>query len=124
MVARNSPDEYPETNTGIRVPFTPSQRPRATEADRRHILRGSPDGTGGHRYGTGRPGKSEFRKDWPDDGVMDAIDRTLASPDYIEHHGDQFVSFRRIEGELVRVSVRTDLGKPFIWTAYPVRNQE
>jgi len=39
---------------------------------------------------------------------MDAIDRTVASPDYIEHHGDQFVFFRRIEGELVRVSVRTD----------------
>lgn len=109
MVAGDSPDEYPATNTGIRVPFTPSQRPRATEADRRHILRGSPDGTGGHRYGTGRPGKSEFRKDWPD---------------YIEHHGDQFVFFRSIEGELVRVSERTDLGIPFIWTAYPVRIQE
>jgi hypothetical protein len=50
-------------------------------ADRRtHILDGDMTG-GGHRHGTGRPGKTEFPADWGDDHIVDAARAVAAKPD-------------------------------------------
>ena len=52
-----------------------------TTADRRvHILDGDKTG-GGHRHGTGRPGKTEFPAEWDDDHVIGAVLAIARSPD-------------------------------------------
>ena len=45
-----------------------------------HILDGDPDGTGGHRAGTGRPGKTEFPEEWSDDVILDNIVEVVKDP--------------------------------------------
>ena len=45
-----------------------------------HILDGDPDGTGGHRSGTGRPGKTEFPEGWNDEVVLDNITKVVKDP--------------------------------------------
>jgi hypothetical protein len=52
---------------------------RVTPERRRHILDGDATG-GGHRYGTGRLGKSEFPPDWTDDTIIRAIEEIAADP--------------------------------------------
>jgi hypothetical protein len=54
----------------------------AVHADRRtHILDGDPGDGGGHRSGTGRPGKSEFPREWADDRIIDSVLSVAQSPD-------------------------------------------
>ncbi|MQA78783.1 MAG: hypothetical protein GEV10_09960 [Streptosporangiales bacterium] len=49
---------------------------------RRHILDGDPDSTsGGHRYGTGRPGKTEFPQAWSDETIVQRVLSVAQSPD-------------------------------------------
>jgi Bacterial EndoU nuclease len=52
------------------------------DSDRaKHILEG--DGTGGgHRAGTGKPGKTEFPAKWDDDKVLSNIEDVARNPDY------------------------------------------
>jgi Bacterial EndoU nuclease len=45
-----------------------------------HILDGDATG-GGHRYGTGKPGKTEFPADWGDAKVLGAIQDVAQAPD-------------------------------------------
>jgi hypothetical protein len=45
-----------------------------------HILDGDATG-GGHRYGTGKPGKTEFPADWDDAKVLGAIQDVAQAPD-------------------------------------------
>ncbi|MDC8756611.1 EndoU domain-containing protein [Janthinobacterium fluminis] len=42
------------------------------EVGKTHILDGDATG-GGHRYGTGHPGKSEFPQTWSDEKILNAI---------------------------------------------------
>jgi RHS repeat-associated protein len=52
-------------------------------AERRtHILDGDPNniGSGGHRWGTGRPNKSEFPKSWSDDKIMHMVSDVATDP--------------------------------------------
>jgi len=46
---------------------------------RKHILDSDATG-GGHRHGTGKPGKSEFPKDWSDDKIMHEISDVATDP--------------------------------------------
>ena len=51
------------------------------ESERRtHILDGDADGKGGHRAGTGLPGKTEFPAEWSDDVVLDNITDVVKDP--------------------------------------------
>jgi hypothetical protein len=50
-----------------------------TEEREIHILDGDSTG-GGHRYGTGIPGKSEFPKEWSDDKIMNEISDIATDP--------------------------------------------
>src|SRR5437763_2049130 len=38
-----------------------------------HILDGDADGSGGHRHGTGNPGKTEFPASWDDKKIIDTV---------------------------------------------------
>jgi hypothetical protein len=52
------------------------------EQARHHILDGDPDNlaSGGHRPGTGRPGKTEFPKGWSDEKILNAIADVATDP--------------------------------------------
>jgi len=93
-----------------------------------HILGGDATG-GGHRHGTGRPGKTEFPASWDDATVMDGIAAVARSPDSVEHqpNGRWFVRGER-DGIWIIVIINPD---GVIWTAWPeegspgvVRNPE
>ena len=44
------------------------------DSAKKHILDGDGDfGGGGHRYGTGKPGKSEFPQNWDDNRIIESI---------------------------------------------------
>jgi len=88
---------------------------------RAHILDGEvrPNGTfgGGHRGGTGFPGKSEFPTAWSDDVIMHHVSDVATDPmsTIVRQQGrDVFVSGTR-DGIDIEVLIRNDE----IWTAYP-----
>ena len=86
-----------------------------------HILDGEPGriGSGGHRSGTGRPGKTEFPASWDDETIVGhALDvaRCPDSPPVYQHwKGRWLCSGTR---ERVEVSVVV-LRSGEIWTAWP-----
>lgn len=48
-----------------------------------HILRGENDGKrGGHLYGTGVPGKTEFPKAWSEEDIVRAVSQVMTDPDW------------------------------------------
>jgi len=55
---------------------------RLTTDRRAHILDGDATG-GGHRYGTGHPGKTEFPADWTDARIAAAIVSVARAPDHV-----------------------------------------
>jgi len=87
-----------------------------------HILNGEirPNGTfgGGHRAGTGFPGKSEFPASWSDEEIMNHISDIATDPSIEwrigDRPGDFFANGTR-DGIDVEVLIRNDE----IWTGYP-----
>lgn len=53
---------------------------------RKHILDGDSTG-GGHRPGTGKPGKSEFPQGWSDDKIMHEISDIATDPNALVKNG-------------------------------------
>lgn len=87
-------------------------------AERRiHILDG--DGTGGgHRYGTGRPRKSEFPEDWNDERIVTNILDVARNPDEppIQQWNDRWICRGTRDQVVMDVAVQPD-GR--VWTTYP-----
>lgn len=84
----------------------------------RHILDGE-GRSGGHRYGTGTPGKTEFPASWSDDDILDAIRQVAGSGTVIgpaHREGDLLIS-GEVNGVTIRVVVRPN-GE--VRTGYPV----
>lgn len=85
--------------------------------DRRaHILDGDPDkNSGGHRFGTSRPGKTEFPADWPDEQIVDAVNDVARQPDTarLQPNGRW-----RVDGTRNDVSIVAEPDGR-IWAAYP-----
>jgi hypothetical protein len=82
-----------------------------------HILDGDATG-GGHRYGTGTPGKTEFPASWDDEKITDGILSVARSPDSA---GLQRNGRWRVEGirdEIALAVIITADGR--IWSAYPL----
>lgn len=100
-------------------PDRPAESDIHVTGDRaRHILDGDPDSDGGgHRHGTGRPGKTEFPKDWPEDLIVSAVEDVGRKPDHVEWQPN---GRWRVSGEHdgVRVSAVV-LPDGRIWTAWP-----
>lgn len=82
-----------------------------------HILDGDATG-GGHRYGTGKPGKTEFPANWDDDKIIDSIMSVARSPDSasLQQNGRWLAVGVRDEVKLA-VIIMAD-GR--VWSAYPL----
>ena len=92
---------------------------RITPERATHILDGDATG-GGHRHGTGRPGKTEFPANWDDGKVIDTVLDVARRPDSAPGHqewNDRWVARgTRDDVEIVAVIQRD--GR--IWTAWPL----
>jgi hypothetical protein len=82
-----------------------------------HILDGDATG-GGHRYGAGKPGKTEFPANWDEDKIIDSILSVARWPDSAspQRNGRWLVEGVRDQVALAAVIVAD--GR--IWTAYPL----
>jgi len=91
---------------------------RVTPDRRTHILDGDDFG-GGHRHGTGKPGKTEFPASWPDevifDKILDAVQRPDSPPVYQDWNERWLCVGTR---DSVEVSVIV-LCSGDVWTAWP-----
>lgn len=96
------------------------------DAARRHILDGDARG-GGHRFGTGAPGKSEFPADWSDEKIIAAIEAVAndaSSRKYRRSRDSRVIVEGVRDGIVLRVVIEAD-GIQII-TAHPIdvpRNQ-
>ena len=92
---------------------------RVTPERATHILDGDKTG-GGHRNGTGKPGKTEFPASWDDRKVIDTILDVACRPDSTPGHQERndrwIVRGTRDDVEIVAVIERD--GR--IWTAWPL----
>jgi hypothetical protein len=92
-----------------------------TAKRRTHILDG--DGTGGgHRSGTGKPGKSEFPEDWSDSDIEDALYDVAESGAYMGAGNipNSEVLQKRVNGVTVKVVVGSNGS---IITGFPLSGQ-
>jgi Bacterial EndoU nuclease len=83
-----------------------------------HILDGDKTG-GGHRPGTGKPGKTEFPASWDDKKIIDAVVDVAQRPDLPPKHqerNDRWVV--RGTRDDVRIVVIVEPDGP-IWTSWP-----
>lgn len=84
-----------------------------------HILDGDADGSGGHRHGTGIPGKTEFPANWDDEKIIDTVVDIARRPDLPPKHqewNDRWVARGTRDDVEVVVVVARD-GR--IWTSWP-----
>lgn len=84
----------------------------------RHILDGE-GRSGGHRFGTGTPGKTEFPADWTDDDILDAIIEVAGTGlvDRLAHREGDLVIVGEVDGVTIEVVVRPN-GE--VRTGYPL----
>ena len=86
-----------------------------------HVLEGSvkigkdgkPIYSGGHRPGTGFPGKSEFPSGWADDKITDAISGALTDPKArwtMQDHGNWLI-IRWVDGVKVQTVLNPKTGR-------------
>jgi hypothetical protein len=92
---------------------------RVTPGTRTHILEGDERG-GGHRHGIGRPGRTEFPRDWDDHYIIDVVLGVAREPDRVPErqnwNGRWRVSGKHDGVEIVAI-VESD---GLVWTAWPV----
>jgi Bacterial EndoU nuclease len=101
----------------------PGKRPpldalRVTPERSAHILDGDATG-GGHRHGTGRPGKTEFPANWDDEKITDALLDVARRPDQQPGHqkwNDRWVA-RGTRDDVEIVVVISGDGR--IWSGWP-----
>lgn len=88
-----------------------------------HILHGDPvHKKGGHQYGSGINGKTEFPKDWDGQRIITEIGRVMADPDWAKK-GETSQSLWRfgktVDGVQIEVRAYRRDGRFFIDHAYP-----
>ena len=92
-----------------------------TEELLRHGWEGEPNGhQGGHRYGLGREGKTEFPEHWNLELVQLGIEITLAQPQWVKSAEHKITMFRQFAQVLIAVELRTKEKEHFFVTAYPM----
>jgi hypothetical protein len=92
---------------------------RVTPERLTHILDGDPARGGGHRSGTGKPGKTEFPASWDDEkmvGHVLDVARRPDSPPVHQHWNDRWVCTGTRDRVEVSVVV---LRSGEVWTAWP-----
>lgn len=92
-----------------------------TEELLRHVWEGEVDPTkGGHRFGLGREGKTEFPQDWDLAMVEQAIHAVLEHPQSIRVRGSELSCLRVVREVMVKVILRSNAQGLFIHSVYPV----
>ena len=84
----------------------------------KHILDGDATDSGGHRHGTGNPGKTEFPASWDDKKIIDTILDVARRPDeppIYQDWGRWLALGKRYEVEVVVVIA----GDGRIWSGWP-----
>jgi hypothetical protein len=120
--ADHRPDPQPERSGWDEVDA--DNRPaldalRVTPERLTHILDGDPTG-GGHRHGTGKPGKTEFPASWDDGKIADTLLDVARRPDRTPRHqewNDRWVTRGRRDDVEVVVVIARD-GR--IWGGWPL----
>ena len=88
-----------------------------------HILHGDPaHKRGGHQYGSGIGGKTEFPKDWDGQRIITEIGRVLADPDWtLEGANDRSLwrFGKTVDGVQIEVRAYRRSGRFFVDHAYP-----
>jgi hypothetical protein len=82
-----------------------------------HILDGDATG-GGHRYGTGKPGKTEFPASWDDDKIADSILSVALTPDSADLQKNGRWKVEGVRDEVTLSVIITADSR--IWSAYPL----
>ncbi len=92
---------------------------RITPERRTHILDGDAYG-GGHRHGTGKPGKTEFPASWSDEKIIDTLLDVARRPDRVPQRQDR-------NGHWVTRGTRDDMdvvaivaGDGRVWSGWPL----
>lgn len=87
-----------------------------------HVLDGDPGNPklGGHRAGTGRPGKTEFPAGWSDQDIIAAVEMAMRNPEVVIRGGDRVDYLCEVNAVVIRVSTYAQDGAWFFRTAYPV----
>jgi hypothetical protein len=96
----------------------PAEDIRVSPERATHILDGDDTG-GGHRHGTGKPGKTEFPPDWSDEKIISAVEDVARRPDQKPKHqewNDRWVA-RGTRDDVGIVAVLARDGR--IWTSWP-----
>jgi hypothetical protein len=92
---------------------------RMTPERKTHILDGDAYG-GGHRNGTGRPGKTEFPASWDDEKIVDTLLDVAQQPDrvpgYQERNGNWLTRGTREDVEVVAIVA----GDGQVWSGWPL----
>jgi hypothetical protein len=92
---------------------------RVTPERSKHILDGDATDSGGHRHGTGNPGKTEFPASWDDkkiiDTILDVSRRPDESPIYQDWNKRWLALGKRDDVEVVVVIA----GDGRVWSAWP-----
>ncbi len=115
-ITPNAPQATDWNRRGVALPDD-YPAPVDMPADRiTHTLDGDHTG-GGHRHGTGRPGKSEFPADWPDSKITDAAVDISRNPDHVPTQGYNlnWRVFGTRDGVPIPVIMKPD---GTIWTAH------
>jgi Bacterial EndoU nuclease len=92
---------------------------RVTPERATHILDGDATG-GGHRHGTGKPGKTEFPASWDDGKIIDTVLDVARRPDATPGHqewNDRWVA-RGTRDDVGIVAVMERDGR--VWSAWPL----
>lgn len=97
----------------------PAEEIRISPERATHILDGEADGGGGHRHGTGRPGKTEFPASWDDKRIMDNVLDVARHPDCtptLQHRNDRWIcTGTRDDVEISVIVLRSGEA----WTSWP-----
>ena len=92
-----------------------------TEELLRHVWEGEPNGLqGGHRYGLGREGKTEFPEHWDLAIVERSIVLAISMPQAVRFKTPYIYCDRVVNSVLLRVRLKRQGSSLLIETAYPI----
>lgn len=92
-----------------------------TEELIRHVWGGEVEtNTGGHRFGLGREGKTEFPQQWTLHMVRQSIEVSLAQPQWLQYLGLKTFLFREVSQVVVVIELRRNRKGHYLFTAYPL----
>ena len=123
-------DNIPVAPRNAQTNSLPEPANLVDEAGARHILDGDGPGSGGHRFGQGRPGKTEFPQSWSDADVLHHASDIATDPAAIAGASNSTRLYNRAgdpirntfygvrDGVIVKVVVEPATGR--IVTAYPL----